>query len=305
MLLARRARELERHLPQAVGGDVNGVHQARVASRRLREALPVLSARSKRERKAERKVRRVTQALGSVREMDVTVGVLDELARSPAIPRDALEEVRGYVLAERERRRIAMLAELREVNTAKLVRRLHELALDGAVAQASPEWKERLSRRIASRAGRLRTAVAAAGQMYAPDRLHAVRLATKKLRYALELAAETRVPGAGPLVAQLKRTQETLGRLNDLHVILGHVAAVDTRPSGRRATAVRGLDTIAATLEEECRHLHARYIKRVPALSDLAEECRMLMERQPTGAGRSPRLHAVSERHGTLAVRRA
>ena len=43
MLLLRRARELERHLPPAVAGDDVGVHQARVASRRLREAVPVLA----------------------------------------------------------------------------------------------------------------------------------------------------------------------------------------------------------------------------------------------------------------------
>ena len=34
---------LKRHLPAAIAGDDIGVHQARVASRRLREAVPVLS----------------------------------------------------------------------------------------------------------------------------------------------------------------------------------------------------------------------------------------------------------------------
>ena len=43
-LLAGRARALKQHLPQAVNGSDKGVHQARVASRRLREAVPVLTA---------------------------------------------------------------------------------------------------------------------------------------------------------------------------------------------------------------------------------------------------------------------
>ena len=59
MLLLRRARELERHLPPAIAGDDTGVHQARVASRRLREAVPVLAADTKSRKKAERKIRRV------------------------------------------------------------------------------------------------------------------------------------------------------------------------------------------------------------------------------------------------------
>ena len=150
-LLARRARELERHLPAAIGGDDVGVHQARVASRRLREGLPVLAVGLKRGRKAERKVRRVTEALGTVREMDVTVQVLDELARRPKVPRDALEDVRGHVLAERERRREIMLERLRDVNTAKLSRRLEEVALDLTTASGGPRWRDVLSVRVGRR----------------------------------------------------------------------------------------------------------------------------------------------------------
>ena len=77
VLLLRRARELERQLPLAIEGKDTGVHMARVASRRLREAVPVLAGDTKARRKAERKIRKLTQALGTVREMDVTVQILD------------------------------------------------------------------------------------------------------------------------------------------------------------------------------------------------------------------------------------
>jgi CHAD domain-containing protein len=284
MLLTRRARELQRYLPKAVAGDDTGVHQARVASRRLREGLPVLAAGLKRGKKAERKVRRLTRALGTVREMDVTISVLDELARRPKIPRDALEDVRGHVIAERERRRAIMLERLRDLNTAKLTRRLEEVAIDSTLSEASV-WREALAARIGRRAKRFASAIHAAGQIYAPERLHEVRIATKKLRYVLELAQDAGIRAARPLVATLKRLQETLGRLNDLHVIQGHVAAVQLNPPKRQGATERGLDAIARALEEENRHLHARYTKDVPALLELAEACRSTVVPQIAVAG--------------------
>ena len=65
-LLETRARALRRYLPAAVAGDDKGVHQARVASRRLREAVPVLATglKGSKSKKAGRKIRRLTRALG-------------------------------------------------------------------------------------------------------------------------------------------------------------------------------------------------------------------------------------------------
>ena len=77
-LLHRRLRAFARALPDACGGDVNAVHKARVASRRLREALPVVLADvpTKKAKRLARGFRRITRALGPVREIDVTIGVL-------------------------------------------------------------------------------------------------------------------------------------------------------------------------------------------------------------------------------------
>ena len=81
-LLRQRLVSLLKFMPAAQAGDETSVHQARVASRRLREAIPVLATGLKGSRagKASRKVRRLTRALGTVRELDVTLQLLDELA---------------------------------------------------------------------------------------------------------------------------------------------------------------------------------------------------------------------------------
>ena len=102
-----------------------------MASRRLREALPVLTEGLQHTKagKANRKIRRLTQALGTVRELDVTLRLIDELAERPAIPRAALAEVRALVIEEREQRRAVMLERLNHVDVAKLGRRLHDETL--------------------------------------------------------------------------------------------------------------------------------------------------------------------------------
>jgi CHAD domain-containing protein len=272
MLLLRRARELERQLPLAIQGSDTGVHQARVASRRLREAVPILAGETKARKKAEKKIRKLTQALGTVREMDVTVQILDEFAQTNALPRNALEDVRSHVVAERDRRRGVMLQRLRRVDTDRLRSRLEEASIVSAVID-SAEWREALTTRVAQRVKRLRVAIEGAGQMYAAEQLHAVRIATKKLRYALELIADARLAPVRPLVNTLKRAQDTLGTLHDLQVIEQHVSAVQAMPPSRRGAHDGGLKVIAGSLADECRHCHGRYIKQVPGLIQLLETC--------------------------------
>jgi CHAD domain-containing protein len=276
-LLERRARALKRHLPAAIEGDGIGVHQARVASRRLREAVPVLAQDIKtgKAKKAERKIRRLTKALGAVRELDVTLTVLDELAAGDTLPRLGLEEVRTHVVEERELRRATMLRRLDKVKIDKMDRRLASVAEALQVAETE-HWRDALAARLSKRAKALSSAVAEAGQMYNPERLHQVRIAIKKLRYGLEVAAEGAVRAATPVVNRLKRTQDTLGRLHDLQVLESHVAAVQARPA-ERALPEDSLPAIARALENECRYLHGRYITSVPALAAATEATKLVV----------------------------
>ena len=127
-----------------------------------------------------------------------------------------------------------MLERLRRVNTAKLNRRLEEVSI-----MISRRDAGRVARRAGDPGGAPRQAAphghSGAGQIYAAEQLHVVRIATKKLRYALELVADARMAPVRPLLGTLKRAQETLGRLHDLQIIEQHVAAV--RRCRRRAAA--------------------------------------------------------------------
>ena len=149
-LLERRTRALRRQLSAAIAGTDVGVHQARVASRRLREAVPVLTQglQHSKSGKADRKVRRLTQALGTVRELDVTLHLIDELGDRPGVPHAALAEVRALVIEDRERRRTVMLDRLKSVDTDKLYRRLE--AVRQALLQPTPahRWRPARAERI-------------------------------------------------------------------------------------------------------------------------------------------------------------
>ena len=92
-----------------------------------------------------------------------------------------------------------------------------------------------------------------AGQIYAPEALHQVRIAAKKLRYALEIADESGAAPCGETLRTIKRVQDALGRLHDLQVLQHHVAAVGAAPRPRRSTPDAGLALLSRLIEDECR----------------------------------------------------
>src|SRR3954452_24371138 len=101
LLMRQRVSAVTRALPAAQQGDVNSLHQARVATRRLREVLPLLASGSA-QRELERRVRKLTRALGPVRELDVALQLLGEMSESGEVPRAAVVRLRHAVTDERE-----------------------------------------------------------------------------------------------------------------------------------------------------------------------------------------------------------
>lgn len=217
--------------------------------------------------KALRKIKRVTKALGSVRELDVTLQVLDDLSSRDTLPRAALEQVRAHVVHERDERRAVMLKRMEDVNVQKLERRLETVgeALEESDSEA---WRDALGARLVSRSKTLTAAIDEAGHIYAPEQLHRVRIALKKLRYALEVASEAGIKAAAAPVRTVKRAQDTLGTLHDLQILQTHVAAVQATPDKGGTLPDGGLEVIARALEDQCRHLHARYVAFVPKITE-------------------------------------
>ncbi|MBM4194735.1 MAG: CHAD domain-containing protein [Gemmatimonadetes bacterium] len=255
MVIRQRLLALSRSLPGAKKGDPGRLHQARVATRRLREALPVVAGGPK-GRKLVRDVRRLTRAFGPVRELDMVLQTLDELAAEGGVPAGAIAKLRQVIRHERRRMHEEMCRRVDRVSIDKLRKR-------ASAAQPRDRGPERLTdarRRAARRGERLRAAIENAAAIYLPDRLHEVRLALKKLRYSLELTRELSGSRATARLKTLKEAQDLLGRMNDLEVLIARVRAVQGSGKVPDLRLSSDLDVVVRRLETECRQVHGQYI---------------------------------------------
>lgn len=272
-LLRQRLVSLLTAMPAAQAGDESSVHQARVASRRLRQALPLLSVRADANAldRADKRVRRITRALGPVRELDVTLLLLAELHKKGAAPGRAIARVREAVSEERLKRRRDMLAAIKPSKLDKLRRRLVRVAAPASRPVAKGSALTEASAQAARRAVELREAIDRAGGIYLADRLHRVRVAAKKLRYALEIQRELTKSRSTAQLNRLKVQQDSLGRMHDLEILIDRARGVQTTITPRDRRGMAELKKLIRVLEEECREGHAAYMRARPALLKMCD----------------------------------
>jgi len=275
-LLKRRLDQFTRALPGLEKGDVRALHQARVASRRLRALLPVLQLEPDTARKISRRLRKVTTRLGAVRELDALLLVIDELQVSRRDRGAALARVGVRVSKARDQARKRLTTRLRVAEMWRLASKLGKLAGElGAAEQASSKttarsWRWAVDARVASRASSLSVAIHDAGGVYLPERLHVVRVSLKKLRYAFELSVELGGKTDGALRA-LKRGQDLLGRMHDLQVLIERGRQIQASLAPPNLTVWRELDALLLSLDDDCRRLHARYMRVRDTLTALTD----------------------------------
>ena len=266
-LIAPRRKALAATRAGALAGDVDAVHRARVASRRLREVLPVVAGAAG--RPARHAVRAVTRALGPVRELDVCAGLLGPFAADAALTPAAAAVLQRALTSARA----SALQRARTRLRAAQWRRL-DSALD-AVLASPPADRGDVGARTATRVTRRATALAEAldhlGTLYSATRLHAVRVAVKQLRYALEIAGELRLAPTAADRRVLRAAQDLLGEAHDLHVLAGLTRQTGTRAVGRSRGAARELRRLASALDDRCRALHGDFLRRRAEVAAVAD----------------------------------
>jgi triphosphatase len=211
------------------GRDPEGVHQMRVALRRLRSAFSLFGRLFDREQRARLSgdAKTIVSSLGPARDWDVFLG--DLLAPvSAARPDDAgLARLAEAAHAARAEGYAQARAAIQAPSYTRYLLQLgHWIEACGWRAQATERGAKWLDRPIVEFAAHLlgkrqRKALKLGRQfeqLSAEDR-HKVRIALKKLRYATEFF-ETLYPkkGSKPYLTVLKDLQDRLGHLNDVAV---------------------------------------------------------------------------------------
>jgi CHAD domain-containing protein len=277
-LIRQRVSALGRALPAAKAGDATSLHHARVATRRLRAALPLVASGPKAGKLA-RSVRRLTQALGPVRELDVELLILDEFEKSGDVPRAAVQRLRTSIAEERRRLYSEVRDRIDDFDLEKVRKRALAVARKCAKRSRDRKGLAVARERAGRRAQRLTAAIENAAGLYLPDRLHEVRIAVKKLRYTLELIQGPGTSRPSARIRTLKNAQDLLGRMHDLEVLIARTRGIQSSPGASTLQVSADLDRLVRRLENECRQLHGHYMALRGALLSLCH--RLIADREP------------------------
>ena len=228
-LLLHQVNEFLRHLPGLRDGSVTPFHDARVATRRMRELLPFAAVYLTPAEldELDRMLRKVTARLGRVRDTDVTSALLQPLqGLAPSAAGDVARLI-TELQTERERHLRRAVKSMERLDVEGRLNGLRQalgekaprlMAVRRRFSAASP-WEGLLDARIRERAGEVASAVGHAGGVMFTNRLHEARIAAKKLRYVMEIASQTGRADLDRELGALRKSQETLGTLHDYDVL--------------------------------------------------------------------------------------
>jgi len=283
-LLQQQVSSLQNHTAAVLDGGVEGVHAARIATRRIRELLPLTGEWHRPDvvDSLHQRFRAVGRALGKVRDADVRILLLKQL--EPRIP-SAVPALVG-VRQHQERRRLELMRKLiKQFEHDGLPELMHEALRGRRVSSAwrrsGRPWRRQLQSILSERAQSATDAVRHATGVYFPHRAHSARIAIKKLRYALEIAEATSTLRTTEAIPDLKKAQDILGDLHDRQELVDELA--DAMPLSDVARTVDQMGLVTHVVEADIHDLHARYLSRRNRVLTVADGARHLKEDRRVG----------------------
>lgn len=294
-------------LPRARDGNAEAIHDARVATRRIRGALPVVAPTLPRTdvEVLQDIVRTAGRAFGKARDVDVAIDLVEQLERrTPRIAR-SLAGLRCELLEDRvaaRRRLVKKIDDLPLKELHAVTERIKRPSPWRTLANGfGPSDRHRLAIAVREQARSLHSSVVHGSGVYFPKRSHATRIDVKRLRYLLEIALP--LPPVTPdRMKVLKKTQSVLGNLHDREVLRKRLDDTKEHKSG---------SPLPILLQAECATLHAQFLKRRDDLLELCAEVKRSADSSSTnglgaallGAGTVAAAAWVISHHPRPAVR--
>ena len=227
-------------MPAARSGNVEAVHQMRVALRRVRSILvlfgPCLEPEATRGFTAA--IRKMGADLGNARDWDVFAQSILDQAACDGVDEELLLPLRFETEKRREEAHAKVVRLIDGPRPTRMVLGLEGWLANGHwrgdgvkddyVAKVLPDLLDRLSHKVKKRGKGLT-------KLSAPE-LHPLRKSVKKLRYAAE--ACTAIYGSKPVsrwVDGCKKLQALLGDINDATMAIRLLDALDSSEAARKA----------------------------------------------------------------------
>jgi CHAD domain-containing protein len=235
--IRQQARQLARQLDGVrAAEDIEYVHRARVATRRLRASLAMFGHcfAAKRVKRWRKEIRRLTRSLGDARDRDVQIeflcGALSALTAKECFP--GIAHVLVQLEHDREQLQRQVVKAVDRIEADGVLRRIRLEAEDfldkpGSMPAClhAPAACEPIKRHVQRQLDDL---FQYEGSLADPEdrvRHHAMRIAVKRLRYTLEISRPVCQGRLDAAVETVKRLQTLLGDIHDCDVWLDHLDA--------------------------------------------------------------------------------
>jgi len=271
-LLDQQASALRTQLGGVFDGDVDAVHDARVATRRVRELLalvPLAPGRGRQEEDVVKDCARIGRALGRVRDIDVQIASIKEVEAHTPQAAPSLVLVRQDYECDRLTKMRRLIKTLERVDVEAVLRTIGEEHASGLKMRlVAAGWKPQLRRQIMERAEAAIDQIGHATGVYFPKRAHSARIAIKRLRYAAEIAEATGAPRLAPAIKALSKVQAILGDLHDRQELADRLK----RYQKRDGVEADHLKVTRQVLSGEVHALHAKYLERRAAVRSACVE---------------------------------
>lgn len=317
----------------------DSIHDTRVQSRRMRAALETFEDLfpARRWKPVYQKVRAITKLLGKIRETEVSLALLGELRGGDSADSHCREYLEGTIQEKLDKQQGQLKKELRELGFRRLATQMESLLASLRPDKVLPQTRGSVNESETKRPAVRQLAPGETARQPAlfetsdnppqrarrvlsehatpifgfrghsdfvratDDRLHELRIAGKKLRYAMEISDQVWPGGLAKEIALARALQDAGGQYHDWCVLRASV-----RRQIRRLTRddpgnlLFQIGPLLAQIEARCGEFRKRIL---PAVTRLQASLRQLLKEKEQDKIPSPQaddsIHSETRHRGT------